>query len=171
VQWYMRRLGPVWSDGDRCGTYKNPRQISVDGALYYRMNSRFWIILLVIVLGLHPGLASAAAKHGDNSVPQQVFDGMRESFAANRAVGLHARYQFDLSGPNGGLWWIEINDGKCKIGRGRIQNPGVTFYTTDHDWVALSNGTLPGFWAYLTGRLKIRGDQKLAHRLDELFNY
>jgi putative sterol carrier protein len=117
------------------------------------------------------GQAAGAAHHNDNTVPQQVFDGMRESFAANRARGVYARYQFDISGPNGGLWWIEINDGKSKFGRGLIREPGVTFIASDRDWVALSNGKLPGFWAYVTGRLKIHGDQKLAHKLDDLFNY
>ena len=99
-----------------------------------------------------------------------MFDGMRESFASNRAKGVHARYQFDLSGPNGGLWWIEINDSKCRMGRGRIQNPNVTFIASDRDWVALSNGRLPGLWAYMTGRLKIHGDQKMARQMDDLFN-
>ena len=133
-----------------------------------------WICLALIVLGAMSAQAAPATKEvhrGDSTVPQQVFDGMRQTFAANRAQGVHARYQFDLSGPNGGLWWIEVNDGKCKMGRGRIQNPGVTFIATDRDWVALSNGNLSGVWAYFTGRLKIHGDQKLAHKLDELFNY
>ncbi|MEY2539998.1 MAG: hypothetical protein QOG67_3738 [Verrucomicrobiota bacterium] len=104
-----------------------------------------------------------------NSTPQQVFDGMRGSFLPDKAKGVQARYQFDLSGPNGGRWWIEVNDGKCRIERGTIHNPGVTFLASDRDWVALSNGKLPGFWAYLTGRLKIHGDQKLARKLDEMF--
>jgi putative sterol carrier protein len=128
---------------------------------------------LMIVSALVFGLSNAATAKtpGHDTVPQQVFDGMRESFAANRARGVQARFQFDLSGPNGGLWWIEVNDGKCKFGRGRIQNPGVTFIATDRDWVALSNGKLSGVWAYMTGRLKIHGDQKLARKLEELFNY
>ena len=127
----------------------------------------------MIVSAVWFGLSNAVAAKtpGNDTVPQQVFDGMRGSFAANRAKGVHARFQFDLSGPNGGSWWIEVNDGKCKFGRGRIQNPGVTFIATDRDWVALSNGKLPGLWAYMTGRLKIHGDQKLARELDELFNY
>lgn len=113
--------------------------------------------------------AAVRPREGANATPQQVFDGMRESFLADKARSVHALYQFDLSGPNGGLWWIEVNDGKMKMGRGVIQNPGVTFLASGHDWVALSNGTLPGFWAYLTGRLKIRGDQQLARKLDEMF--
>src|SRR4051794_29476743 len=130
-----------------------------------------WVATLAVTFAaLQATAAPQESHHGDNTVPQQVFDGMHQNFAANRAHGVHVRYQFELSGPNGGLWWIEVNDGKCKIGRGRIHNAAVTFIATDRDWVALSNGTLPGFWAYVTGRLKIRGDQKLARKLDELFN-
>jgi putative sterol carrier protein len=127
-------------------------------------------ILTVTLVAVQATAAPTGSHHGDNTLPQQVFDGMHQNFAPNRAHGVHIRYQFELSGPNGGLWWIEVNDGKCKMGRGHIRNPAVTFIATDRDWVALSNGTLPGFWAYVTGRLKIRGDQKLARKLDELFN-
>lgn len=134
------------------------------------MSKKIPFVLLVLVIATSLATVASAKTHGDSATPQQVFDGMRESFAANRARGVHIRYQFDLSGPSGGLWWIEVNDGKCKFGHGKIHDPGVTFITSDHDWVALSNGKLPGFWAYLSGRLKIRGDQKLARKLDELFN-
>jgi len=134
------------------------------------MKSKLPAALLAIGIALYaiPG-QGATNRNGNDSVPQQVFDGMRQSFVPSRAKGVHARYQFDLSGPNGGLWWIEVSDAKCRFGRGRIHNPGVTFIASDHDWVALSNGKLPGFWAYLTGRLKIHGDQGLARQLDEIF--
>ena len=135
------------------------------------MKAKCLIVLLLTALLVEGRVAAAAKSLGHDTVPQQVFDGMRQSFIADRAKGVHARFQFDLNGPNGGLWWIEVNDGKCKFGRGRIPHPGVTFLASDHDWVALSNGTLPGLWAYMTGRLKIHGDQKLARELDELFNY
>ena len=94
---------------------------------------------------------------------------MRQSFQVAKAKGVHARYQWELSGPNGGEWWIDVNDGTFKMGRGKIDNPSVTFITSDKDWVALSNGTLGGKWAYFTGRLKIRGSQSLARKLDEIF--
>jgi hypothetical protein len=38
----------------------------------------------------------------------------------------------------------------------------VTFVAKDKDWVAVSIIKTGGTWAYLTGRLKIRGDQGLA---------
>src|SRR5437660_6830837 len=113
--------------------------------------------------------ASAASNEPETSTPQQVFDGMRQSFQAAKAKGVHARYQWELSGPNGGQWWIDVNDGTFKMGRGKIDNPSVTFITSDNDWVAMSNGTLKGTWAFLTGRLKVHGPQSLARKLEEIF--
>jgi putative sterol carrier protein len=113
--------------------------------------------------------ASTSPAAGSDSTPQQVFDGMRQSFQANKAKGVHARYQWDLSGPQGGEWWIDVNDGTYKMGKGKIDHPNVTFVAKDKDWVAVSNGQLGGTWAYLTGRLKIRGDQGLARKLGEIF--
>jgi len=125
------------------------------------------IATLITAIGL--GTASAASKDSSSSTPQEVFDVMRQSFQAEKAKGVHARYQWDLSGPNGGQWWIDVNDGAYKMGKGKIDNPNVTFVATDKDWVAVSNGKLGGTWAYMTGRLKIRGDQGLARKLGQIF--
>ena len=109
------------------------------------------------------------AAGADNKTPQDVFDGMRQSFRPDKAAGAHIKYQWNLHEPQGGDWFIEVNDGRCKIEKGRIDNPDVTFVATGQDWVAISNGKLSGKWAYFTGRLKIRGPQSLARKLDEIF--
>jgi putative sterol carrier protein len=111
---------------------------------------------------------AAAASHVD-STPQEVFDGMRGSFQAAKAKGVHARYQWDLSGPNGGQWWIDVNDGTYKMGKGQIDHPNVTFRSSDKDWVAICHDQLSGTWAYFTGRLKVSGDQTVARKLGEMF--
>ena len=127
--------------------------------------------LLITVIGvticLRP-VTTAQSSHVD-STPQEVFDSMRSSFQPAKAKGVHARYQWDLSGPQGGQWWIDVDDGKYKMGKGKIDNPNVTFVAADKDWVAVSNHQLGGTWAYLTGRLKIRGDQGVARKLGEMF--
>ena len=115
------------------------------------------------------GTIGAASSEHINSTPQEVFDSMRDSFQANKAKGVHARYQWDLSGPQGGQWWIDVDDGKYKMGKGKIDNPNVTFVAKDKDWVAVSNHQMGGTWAYLTGRLKIRGDQGVARKLGKMF--
>jgi putative sterol carrier protein len=136
------------------------------------MTANNWYLTLTIatiITAIGLGATSAASKESSSSTPQQVFDGMRQSFQAQKAKGVHARYQWELSGPNGGQWWIDVNDGTYKMGKGKIDNPSVTFVTSDKDWVALSNGTLGGKWAYFTGRLKVRGSQSVARKLDEIF--
>ncbi len=130
---------------------------------------RFCLATVAIFMAVSLGARDAASNEPEASTPQQVFDGMRQSFKADKAKGVHARYQWELSGPNGGEWWIDVNDGTYKMGKGKIENPSVTFITSDADWVAMSNGKLKGTWAYMTGRLKVRGSQAVARKLDEIF--
>jgi putative sterol carrier protein len=124
--------------------------------------------ICVITVAMCVGAAVAGAGHLE-SMPQEVFDAMRGSFQPAKAKGMHARYQWDLSGPNGGQWWIEVNDGTYKMGKGKIPNPDVTLIASDKDWVAICHDQLSGTWAYLTGRLKVRGDQAIARKLGEIF--
>ena len=133
------------------------------------MKMRLCLLITGMAAALWINAFAAESSEPPNTTPQQVFDGMRESFRPDKAKGVHARYQWELSGPNGGQWWIEVNDGKFKMERGKIDNPDVTFVASDKTWVALSNGTLKGTWAALTGRLKVRGSQSLARKLDEMF--
>ena len=132
-----------------------------------KLKSFLRIVTTIAVIGL--GSIMAASNEPPNATPQDVFDGMRRSFQADKAKGVHLKFQWQLSGPNGGEWWIEVNDGKFEMGRGKIDNPDVTFITTDKNWVALSNGTLGGKWAFFAGRLKIHGSQAAARKLDEIF--
>ena len=124
--------------------------------------------ICIIAVAMCVGAAVAVADNVD-STPQQVFDSMRDSFQPAKAKGVHARYQWDLSGPNGGQWWIEVNDGTYKMGKGKIPDPNVTFIATDKDWVAICHDQLSGTWAYLSGRLRVRGDQGIARKLGEIF--
>jgi putative sterol carrier protein len=131
----------------------------------FRLFSPMALVAVVNCLG---AVTVAAAGHQE-STPQEVFDAMRGSFQPAKAKGVHVRYQWDLSGPNGGEWWIDVNDGNYKIGKGKISNPNVTFVAKDQDWVAICNNQLSGTWAYVTGRLKVRGDQNVARKLGEMF--
>jgi len=114
-------------------------------------------------------VAAAAVAEPSPTSPDEVFAQMQHAFRSDRARGQHLRYQFNFGNPQGGNWWIEIDDGKYTMGKGTIQKPDVTFSCTGADWVQLSNGTLGGFQAFFTGRLKVNGNQFTAHKLDEIF--
>jgi alkyl sulfatase BDS1-like metallo-beta-lactamase superfamily hydrolase len=133
------------------------------------MNVKSFLRIASIATAIGLGTAIAASNESPNATPQDVFDAMRGSFQPAKAKGVHARYQWDLSGPNGGEWWIEVNDGTYKMGKGKIPDPNVTFIAKDKDWVAICHDQLSGTWAYLTGRLKVRGDQGVARKLGEMF--
>ena len=135
-----------------------------------RPNSAFFNVASVAMLvTLCAGPLDATTSRQQNSTLQQVMDKRRETFRADKARGVHASYQWELSGPNGGEWWLIINNGTYKAGWGKIDNPNVTFAASDKDWVAMSNNTIKVSWAYLTGRLKIQGSHSLAKKLDEIF--
>ena len=159
--WRNHRCGETAGPGCR-DDFDKTKNVKANRACFF-----FWSATTVVALALATALA--ASNEPLNSTPQQVFDGMRESFRAEAAKGVHARYQWELSGPTGGQWWLEVHEGTFRMSRGRIDSPSVTFIATDKDWVALSNGTLNGTWAFLTGRLKIRGDKGLAKKLGQIF--
>jgi len=104
-----------------------------------------------------------------NSTPQQALDKRQDAFQGDKAKGVYASYQWELSGPNGGDWWLIVDDGTYQMGRGKIPNPNVTFVASDEDWVAMSNKTLNVSLAFLTGRLKIQGSHRLVKELDKIF--
>ena len=131
-------------------------------------NKRLYLLAFAALALVSPCRAQQASRQ-QNSTPQQALDKRQDAFQADKAKGVHASYQWELSGPNGGEWWLSVNDGTYKMGRGKIDNPNVTFAASDEDWVAMSNKILKVPWAYLTGRLKIQGSHSLVKKLDEIF--
>ena len=110
-----------------------------------------------------------AAERHPSQHPEEVFEAMRAAFVPEKARGVRAAYQWHLKSPEGGDWYVVVNDGRLRMGRGTVPRPDVVFVCSGRDWVALSNGTLNGVWAYVTGRLKVRGPHHLARKLDEMF--
>jgi putative sterol carrier protein len=126
-------------------------------------------LLLGWVAGPGPVVAYEKPEHEKTHSPAEVFQAMAGVFQVEKAKGVHIRYLFQLSEPQGGNWYIIVNDGKMSMGKGTIENPDCTVICTGADWVELDNGTLGGTRAYLTGRLKVKGDRSLAHKLNQLF--
>jgi putative sterol carrier protein len=126
-------------------------------------------LLVFAALALVSPCQAQQTSREQNSTPQQALDKRQDAFQADKAKGVHASYQWKLSGRDGGEWWLSVNDGTYKMGRGKIDNPNVTFAASDQDWVAMSNKTLNVQWAYLTGRLRIQGSHRLVKELDEIF--
>ena len=94
-----------------------------------------------------------------------IFDTMVKRFDPAKAEGLNATIQFDLSGDNGGAYWLRIADGKAESGVGQSESPRMTLKAKADDFVGMLNGTMNPMQAFMTGKVKIQGDTGLAMKL------
>lgn len=102
--------------------------------------------------------------------PQEVFAHHKVQFSGEspRTKGMTAHYQFDIDGEHGGQWTIDIVDGHTTIAEGTSGQPDVTITMDEHDFVDLNTGRLNGGMAFMTGKLRVKGDMALAMKLGDL---
>ncbi len=100
---------------------------------------------------------------------KEYFEMMPSQFKADAAGGMTATYQFDITGDGGGKWFAKIENGELTSGEGQAENPNITITVSDSDWLAIVSGKLDGQMAFMTGKLKIKGDMSLAMKLKSLF--
>ncbi len=101
--------------------------------------------------------------------PQEFLEQvLPEKFDPNKAAGLTATVQLRISGDSGGDWTLSIRDGKLDVRRGTSENPDMTITMKDKDYVDLVNGDLSGQKAFMTGKLKFKGDMNLGLKLQRL---
>lgn len=101
--------------------------------------------------------------------PAEVFASMSAGMNADKAQGINATFQFELEGPDGGQWAVQIADGRCSVIEGAADQPAVTIKMSDKDFVALAAGQLQAVPAFLMGKIRVYGDYALATKLPILF--
>ena len=99
-----------------------------------------------------------------------VFPEMVQRFDPKKAEGLNASIQFDLSGDNGGSYWLRIADGKMEAGEGKADDAKMTLKASADDFISMMTGKLNPMQAFMTGKIKIQGDTGLAMKLMPLMN-
>ncbi len=101
--------------------------------------------------------------------PDQVVEEMPNYFLPEKAGNTNASIQFDLSGEHPGKRYIKIADGKAEAGQGEIENPNLTLTADSRDFVRIFTGQLDPTAAFMSGKLKIKGDMGLAIRMQSMF--
>jgi ribonucleoside-diphosphate reductase beta chain len=92
------------------------------------------------------------------------------AFVPGASKGVRAVYEFHLSGRDGGIFTIVVDDGACRIDIGRTEDPPDVVYEMEADtWLAMVQGRVTGDEAVLLGRLRIKGDAILARRFSDFF--
>lgn len=95
---------------------------------------------------------------------RQLLEKLPEAFDGARAADLRAVVQYDLTEPT----YQIIEDGVVRTLHGRAEAPDLTLTIADDDLVALFQGTLAPSLAFMTGRLRMQGDVRLAQQLVDL---
>ena len=100
---------------------------------------------------------------------KETFDAMTGRFRPDKATGVNATIQYDISGDQGGTWCATIKDGKCTVTSGVAPNPTLTLGMSAQDWLDMVSGKLKGQDAYMRGKLKLKGDMALAMKIGNIF--
>ena len=65
---------------------------------------------------------------------------------------------------------LNHKDQACTVSEGVHENPTLSLRMTDKNWVALCKGELNAVMAFMSGKLKAKGDIMLAQRMPKLFS-
>jgi putative sterol carrier protein len=105
----------------------------------------------------------------DDLTPEVLFSRMPKAFQPDKAQGVDAVIQFDLSGPQGGQWVATIKDGTCAVEKGSVENPKLTLMADAIDYVGIFTGKVNPMAAFGEGKIKLKGDLGLAMKLMNFF--
>ena len=100
---------------------------------------------------------------------KETFDQMPTKFRADKAAGVNATIQYEITGDQGGTWHAVIKDGTCTVNSGAGASPNLTLTMSSQDWLDMIAGKLSGQMAFMSGKLKLKGDMGLAMKVGSLF--
>ncbi len=101
--------------------------------------------------------------------PQQIFEDMPKRFLPERAKGVNAVIQFDLTGEGGSQWYLTVADGAATTTQGTAENPKTTISMAVGDFVDLITGKANGMQLFMTGKIRLKGDMMLANAMMNWF--
>ena len=105
------------------------------------------------------------------ATPTEIFGEINNRLQADpsKVKGMNAVYAFDLADdPDGGQYHINLKDGAADVGAGTPESPNITISMKAPDFVDLATGKLDGTMAFMSGKIKIKGDMGLAMKLQSV---
>jgi putative sterol carrier protein len=98
--------------------------------------------------------------------PREFFESLESRVDSTKAAGLTASYVFEIDGA--GTWLVDVDDGKVSVS----ENGGhadTTISTSADTFMKIANGEQNPTSAYMSGKLKVKGDMGQAMKLQKLF--
>ncbi|KAM4876298.1 hydroxysteroid dehydrogenase-like protein 2 [Thomomys bottae] len=102
---------------------------------------------------------------------EETFRIVRDSLSDDVVKATQAVYQFELSGEDGGTWFLDLKTKGGEVGHGEPSDRAdVVMSMTTDDFVKMFSGKLKPTMAFMSGKLKIKGNMALAIKLEKLMN-
>jgi putative sterol carrier protein len=97
---------------------------------------------------------------------QEFFEGLPSRVTPDRIEGMSNTYVFDIEGA--GVWTVAVADGAVTVTEG-AGDADTTFSTSEENFEKIVAGEQNPTTAYMTGKLKIKGDMGAAMKLQKIF--
>jgi putative sterol carrier protein len=97
---------------------------------------------------------------------QEFFDALPSRVSPDRIEGMNNTYVFDIEGA--GTWTVKVADGAVAVTDG-AEDADCTFSATEETFEKIASGEQNATTAYMTGKLKIKGDMGAAMKLQKIF--
>jgi len=97
---------------------------------------------------------------------EEFFEGLPGRVSADRIAGMNNTYVFEIEGA--GTWTVAIADGALTVSAG-AGDGDCTISASAESFEKIVAGEQNATTAYMTGKLKIKGDMGAAMKLQKLF--
>ena len=97
---------------------------------------------------------------------KEFFDGLPGRVGAGRAAGVNTTYLFDIEGA--GQWTVAVRDDGVDVHEGAGE-AACTISASEDTLLRIVSGDQNATTAYMTGKLKVKGDMGAAMKLQKLF--
>ena len=98
---------------------------------------------------------------------REYFENLPSRVDESKTAGMTNTYVFDIQGA--GQWTVAVDDGKVDVTEGASADADCTITTSEENFVKIVDGEQNPTSAYMTGKLKVKGDMGAALKLQKLF--
>jgi putative sterol carrier protein len=110
-------------------------------------------------------------QQGADNIFRPIFEGMQQRFLPEKAAGKTAVIQYDIVTTAGTeSWQVDVAEGRCNASKGAEKPATVTLQLATPDFLRLITGKLNGVQAFMSGKLKVKGDMMLAQTMQTWFD-
>ena len=97
---------------------------------------------------------------------REFFESIEQRVDPARTVGTTGSYRFEIAGA--GTWHVAVDDGKVTV-RESADEADCVIAASEAHFMKILRGEASATTAYMTGKLKVKGDVGLALKLKDLF--